>query len=54
MKVFIQSSKKYLPCNYNFFNAYQGFYEMGFETVFFHTYKEPESVKLKSSISPKV
>ena len=40
MKVFIQSSKKYLPCNYNFFNAYQGFYEMGFETVFFHTYDE--------------
>ncbi len=38
--MFIQSSKKYLPCNYNFFNAYQGFYEMGFETVFFHTYKE--------------
>lgn len=40
MKVYIQSNKNYLPHNYNFFNAYQGFYEMGFETVMFHTYEE--------------
>lgn len=40
MKVFIQSTKNYLPCNSNFFQAYQGFHEMGFETIFFHNKEE--------------
>lgn len=35
MKVYIQSHKNTIPHNYNFMNAYQGFYEMGFETVHF-------------------
>jgi hypothetical protein len=29
MKVYIQSTKEYLPHNHNFFSAYQGFAEMG-------------------------
>lgn len=40
MKVYIQATAEYLPHNYNFFNAYQGFKEMGFETVMFHTLEE--------------
>lgn len=40
MKVYIQATNEYLPHNYNFFNAYQGFKEMGFETVMFHTPEE--------------
>ena len=35
MKVFIQCDKNGLPLDYDFFNAYAGFKEMGFETVFF-------------------
>lgn len=33
MKVFIQSSKNKFPHNYNFFNAYEGFLDMGAEIV---------------------
>lgn len=40
MRVFIQASKEYMPHNYNFFNAYQGFKEMGHEIVMFHTFDE--------------
>ena len=40
MKVYIQAKDKHLPHNYNFFNAYQGFKEMGFETVMFNNYDE--------------
>lgn len=36
MKVYVQSYKNSIPHNYNFMNAYQGFYEMGFEIVPFH------------------
>lgn len=36
MKVYIQSDKNGIPHNYNFMNAYQGFREMGFETVMFN------------------
>lgn len=36
MKVYIQSDKNGIPCNYNFMNAYQGFREMRFETVMFN------------------
>ena len=36
MKVYIQSYENGIPHNYNFMNAYQGFYEMGFEVVPFH------------------
>ena len=39
MKVYIQS-KNGIPHNYNFYCAYQGFYEMGFEIKFFNTYDE--------------
>lgn len=37
MKVYIQS-KNGIPHNYNFMNAYQGFREMGFETILFDNY----------------
>lgn len=40
MKVYIQSKDKYTPHNYNFFNAHQGFKEMGFETIMFSSYEE--------------
>ena len=40
MKVYIQSKNDYMPHNYNFFNAYQGFKEMGFETIMFQTPEE--------------
>lgn len=40
MKVFIQCDKNGLPLDYDFFNAYAGFKEMGFETVFFHDYEQ--------------
>lgn len=40
MKVYIQSKNNKIPHNYNIFNAYQGFYEMGFEIVLFSTYEE--------------
>ena len=36
MKVYVQSHENGIPHNYNFMNAYQGFYEMGFEVVPFH------------------
>lgn len=36
MKVYIQSYENGIPHNYNFMNAYQGFYEMGFEIVTFY------------------
>ncbi len=36
MKAYIQSYKNGIPHNYNFMNAYQGFYEMGFEVIPFH------------------
>ena len=35
MKIYIQSNNYNIPCTYNFMNAYQGFYEMGFEIVRF-------------------
>lgn len=35
MKVFIQSSPNKFPHNYNFFNAYEGFLDMGAEIVHF-------------------
>jgi hypothetical protein len=33
MKAYIQSHENGIPHNYNFMNAYQGFYEMGFEVI---------------------
>ena len=39
MKVYIQATADGIPHNYNFFNAYQGFREMGIETVMFHEMK---------------
>lgn len=42
MKVFIQASREGMPHNYNFFSAYQGFREMGHETVLFRT---PEQLR---------
>lgn len=36
MKANIQSYENGIPHNYNFMNAYQGFYEMGFEVIPFH------------------
>lgn len=40
MKVFVQCDKNGLPLDYDFFNAYAGFKEMGFEIVFFHNYEQ--------------
>lgn len=40
MKVFIQSSPNCFPHNYNFFNAYEGFLDMGAEIVHFSTPQE--------------
>lgn len=40
MKVYIHSHKNMVPHNYNFMNAYQGFYEMGFEVVPFFEDKQ--------------
>ena len=45
MKVYIQSKDKYTPHNYNFFNAYQGFKEMGFETIMFSNFQELRNSK---------
>ncbi len=50
MKAYIQSNKDLLPHNYNFFSAYQGFYEMGFETVLFHTYEELKKSKIEDVV----
>ena len=40
MKVYVQCDKNMIPKDYDHFNAYSGFYEMGFETVFFNTYDQ--------------
>lgn len=40
MKVYIYSDKNGIPHNYNFMNAYQGFREMGFETILFNDEKK--------------
>jgi len=40
MKVYIQTTPNGLPRSTNFFNAYQGFHEMGFETLMFSTSEE--------------
>ena len=40
MRAYIQCNSKGLPADYDFFNAYSGFIEMGIETVFFHDYKQ--------------
>ena len=40
MKAYIQANRDNFPANYNFYQAYLGFHEMGMETVFFHTYEE--------------
>ncbi len=37
MKVYIQCNEQRIPYNETAFAAYRGFYEMGFETVFFHS-----------------
>ena len=39
MRVFIQC-KDGIPVDYDFFQAYCGFFEMGFEIIFFETYEE--------------
>lgn len=40
MKAYIQCDSKGLPADYDFFNAYSGFVEMGVETVFFNNYEQ--------------
>ncbi|MDD6395451.1 MAG: ATP-grasp domain-containing protein [Firmicutes bacterium] len=40
MRVFVQCGSDGLPRSYNFFIAYKGFEEMGFEMIRFHTYDE--------------
>ena len=39
MRIFIQC-KDGIPVDYDFFQAYCGFFEMGFEIIFFETYEE--------------
>lgn len=50
MKVYIQSKSDYMPHNYNFFNAYQGFKEMGFETIMFQTPDELRKSNLEDVV----
>lgn len=40
MKVYIQCDNSGFPADYDFFNAYSGFKEMGFETVLFTDYNQ--------------
>ncbi len=40
MRVFVQCDNKGIPMDYDFFNAYSGFREMVFETVFFRNKEE--------------
>ncbi len=40
MRAYIQCNNKGLPADYDFFNAYSGFTEMGIETVFFADYEQ--------------
>lgn len=40
MKAYIQCNQNNLPADYDFFNAYSGFKDMGFETVFFQNYDQ--------------
>lgn len=40
MKVYVQSYKNGIPHNHNFYNAFEGFHEMGFETVPFSEKEE--------------
>lgn len=49
MKAYIQAAANGFPHNDNFYDAYQGFHEMGFETILFRTrdelmQSEPEDV----------
>ena len=46
MKVYIQSMSNHLPRSINFFNAYQGFHEMGFETIMFSIQEELQTSQL--------
>ncbi|MDY4588694.1 MAG: ATP-grasp domain-containing protein [Oscillospiraceae bacterium] len=50
MRAFIQSDKHGIPCNYNFMNAYQGFREMGFETVMFNQRCDLNESKLEDVV----
>lgn len=50
MKVYIQAGRDGLPRNYNMYNAYQGFREMGLETVFFHTPEELQTSELQDIV----
>ena len=45
MRVFIQA-KNGIPTDQDHFNAYIGFREMGFETVFFETFEELAESKM--------
>lgn len=40
MKVYVQADNKGIPNDYDHYNAYYGFSQMGFETVFFQTYDQ--------------
>lgn len=40
MKVYIHCDKNGIPHNHNFYNAYEGFREMGFETVSFCSFED--------------
>lgn len=46
MRVFIQA-KNGNPTDQDHFNAYIGFREMGFETVFFETFEELAESKIR-------
>lgn len=49
MKVYIQT-KGGLPTDYDHFNAYIGFREMGIETIFFDTYEELSNSKIEDVV----
>jgi len=50
MKIYIQSTKDYMPHNYNFFSAYQGFKEMGFEMIMFHKFEELKTSRIEDIV----
>lgn len=50
MKVYVQSYKNGIPHNHNFYNAYEGFFQMGFEIVMFSDFEELKESQLEDVV----
>lgn len=50
MKVYVQSYKNGIPHNHNFYNAYEGFLQMGFEIVMFNDFEELKESQLEDVV----